>query len=97
MGPAIPRAARPLGEVPPGRIATWPGLGARHVKDVGIHRAGGRAVAAGLARCSLIYDGNIKTGLLDYIHTGLLFSDQGVDPNIIAINRCVGVRPILLR
>jgi hypothetical protein len=41
-----------------------------------------------------VYDGNIKTSLLDYIHTSLLFSDRGVDPNVIAMNRC-GARPQL--
>ena len=39
------------------------------------------------AAASLIYDGNIKTSLLDYIHTSLLFADRGVDPNIISLNR----------
>ena len=38
---------------------------------------------------SLVYEGNIKSSLLDYIHTSLLFSDRGVDPNVIAMNRVV--------
>lgn len=43
--------------------------------------------ASHCAAASLIYDGNIKTSLLDYIHTSLLFADRGVDTNIISLNR----------
>ncbi|XP_073443807.1 pachytene checkpoint protein 2 homolog isoform X6 [Dendrobates tinctorius] len=38
---------------------------------------------------SLIYDSGIKSNLLDYVTTTLLFSDKNVDSNLIAWNRVV--------
>ncbi|XP_056376184.1 pachytene checkpoint protein 2 homolog isoform X3 [Hyla sarda] len=38
---------------------------------------------------SLIYDSEIKSNLLDYVTTTLLFSDKNVDSNLIAWNRVV--------
>ncbi|XP_063312015.1 pachytene checkpoint protein 2 homolog [Pelobates fuscus] len=38
---------------------------------------------------SLIYDGDIKSNLLDYVTTTLLFSDKNVDSNLISWNRVV--------
>lgn len=37
----------------------------------------------------LCFDLDIKNSLLNYINTGLLFSDHGVDPNIVSVNRVV--------
>ena len=56
-----------------------------------VHRHRCAAVGIRFQRrlASLVYDGNIKSSLLDYIHTSLLFSDRGVDPNVISMNRCV--------
>ena len=80
MDAAVARAARPLGEVRSPTISV-----------------SGRARSTltsyawwplrTCATASLIYDGNIKTSLLDYIHTSLLFADRGVDTNIISLNR----------
>jgi len=36
---------------------------------------------------SLIFDSGIKSNLLDYAHTTLLFSDCNVDANVVAWNR----------
>ncbi|CAN2390603.1 Thyroid hormone receptor interactor 13 [Pristimantis euphronides] len=38
---------------------------------------------------SLIYDSKVKSNLLDYVTTSLLFSDKDVDSNLIAWNRVV--------
>lgn len=38
---------------------------------------------------SLIYEGNVKEKLLNYIHSTMLFSDAAVDFNIVTWNRCV--------
>ncbi|XP_030638571.1 pachytene checkpoint protein 2 homolog [Chanos chanos] len=38
---------------------------------------------------SLVYDGGIKTQLLDYVTTTIFFSDKNVDSNLIAWNRVV--------
>ncbi|XP_053323291.1 LOW QUALITY PROTEIN: pachytene checkpoint protein 2 homolog [Spea bombifrons] len=38
---------------------------------------------------SLIYDSEVKSNLLDYVTTTLIFSDKNVDSNIIAWNRVV--------
>lgn len=36
---------------------------------------------------SLIFDENLKTNLLNYVQTTLLFSDKGVDSNLISWNK----------
>ena len=38
---------------------------------------------------SLVLDANIKLGILRYVNSSLLFSDLGVDPNIISVNRVI--------
>lgn len=38
---------------------------------------------------SLIYEGDIKERLLNYIHTTLIFSDADIDFNIVSWNRLV--------
>ncbi|KAL2084031.1 hypothetical protein ACEWY4_019549 [Coilia grayii] len=38
---------------------------------------------------SLVYDGEVKTQLLDYVSTTIFFSDKNVDSNLIAWNRVV--------
>jgi hypothetical protein len=38
---------------------------------------------------SLIYDANVKSELVDYALSSLLFGNYGVDPNIITFNRVV--------
>lgn len=36
---------------------------------------------------SLVFEDHLNVGLLDYIHTALLFGDMQVDPHIINVNR----------
>lgn len=38
---------------------------------------------------TLVFDDELHLRLLDYVYTALLFSDKGVDPNIIGVNRVV--------
>eukprot|EP00066_Takifugu_rubripes_P003559 XP_003966225.1 PREDICTED: pachytene checkpoint protein 2 homolog [Takifugu rubripes] len=38
---------------------------------------------------SLVYEGNVKTKLLDYVTTTIFFSDKNVDSNLISWNRVV--------
>lgn len=39
--------------------------------------------------CSLLYDGSIKRSLLAYAQSAFLFSNKGVDTNLISWNRVV--------
>lgn len=36
---------------------------------------------------TLVYDEQLKNNLLNYVNTIMLYSDKGVDPNIISFNR----------
>jgi hypothetical protein len=42
---------------------------------------------------SLVFDAHIKTSLLEYASTAMLFADKHVDSTIISWNRCVRVGP----
>jgi pachytene checkpoint protein 2 len=36
---------------------------------------------------TLMYDDSVKSNLLNYVSTIMMFSDRGVDPNIVSFNR----------
>jgi hypothetical protein len=73
------------------------GLWERYVQRRGSAACSDCAVTGGHLPCSLIYESSIKSSLLEYASTAMLFADKHVNSTIISWNRCVVSAPPLMR